>query len=129
MVKDAEANADADKKKKELVEAKNQGESLVHSTEKTLKEHGDKISPAEKEAIENEIKALKTALEAEDLTVIKEKTESLMQASMKLGEAMYKAQAQAAGAAGAAGAGADQPSADQPSGDEKVVDADFEEVK
>lgn len=129
MVKDAEANADADKKKKELVEAKNQGESLVHSTEKTLKEHGDKISPAEKEAIENEIKALKTALEAEDLTVIKEKTESLMQASMKLGEAMYKAQAQAAGAAGAAGAGADQPSADQPSGDEKVVDADFEEVR
>ncbi len=129
MVKDAEANADADKKKKELVEAKNQGESLVHSTEKTLKEHGDKISAAEKEAIENEIKALKTALEAEDLTVIKEKTESLMQASMKLGEAMYKAQAQAAGTADAAGAGADQPSADQPSGDEKVVDADFEEVK
>lgn len=130
MVKDAEANADADKKKKELVEAKNQGESLVHSTEKTLKEHGDKISSAEKEAIENEIKALKTALEAEDLSVIKEKTESLMQASMKLGEAMYKAQAQAAGGAdAAAGAGADQPSADQPSGDEKVVDADFEEVK
>ncbi|MBS4772839.1 MAG: molecular chaperone DnaK [Proteobacteria bacterium] len=130
MVKDAEANADADKKKKELVEAKNQGESLVHSTEKTLKEHGDKISPAEKEAIENEIKALKTALEAEDLSVIKEKTESLMQASMKLGEAMYKAQAQAAGGAdAAAGAGAEQPAADQPSGDEKVVDADFEEVK
>ncbi len=125
MVKDAEANADADKKKKELVEAKNQGESLVHSTEKTLKEHGDKISSAEKEAIENEIKALKTALEAEDLSVIKEKTESLMQASMKLGEAMYKAQAQAAGGA----AGAEQPVADQPSGDEKVVDADFEEVK
>ena len=125
MVKDAEANADADKKKKELVEAKNQGESLVHSTEKTLKEHGDKISSAEKEAIENEIKALKTALEAEDLSVIKEKTESLMQASMKLGEAMYKAQAQAAGGA----AGAEQPAADQPSGDEKVVDADFEEVK
>ena len=124
MVKDAEANADADKKKKELVEAKNQGESLVHSTEKTLKEHGDKISSAEKEAIENEIKALKTALEAEDLSVIKEKTESLMQASMKLGEAMYKAQAQAAGGA----AGAEQPAADQPSGDEKVVDADFEEA-
>lgn len=130
MVKDAEANADADKKKKELVEAKNQGESLVHSTEKTLKEHGDKISTAEKEAIENEIKALKTALEAEDLSVIKEKTESLMQASMKLGEAMYKAQAQAAGGADtAAGASADQPSAGQTGGDEKVVDADFEEVK
>lgn len=131
MVKDAEANAEADKKKKELVEAKNQGESLVHSTEKTLKEHGDKISAAEKAQIENEIKALKTALEAEDLTVIKEKTESLMQASMKLGEAMYKAQAeasQAAGAAQGADAGA-QNGGEQPAGDDKVVDADFEEVK
>jgi len=92
-----------------------------------LKEHGDKISATEKEAIENEIKALKTALEAEDLSVIKEKTESLMQASMKLGEAMYKAQAQAAG--GADATSADQPSADATSNDEKVVDADFEEVK
>ena len=131
MVKDAEANAEADKKKKELVEAKNQGESLVHSTEKTLKEHGDKISAAEKTQIENEIKALKTALEAEDLAVIKEKTESLMQASMKLGEAMYKAQAEASQAAGAT-QGADtgaQNGGEQPAGDDKVVDADFEEVK
>ena len=130
MVKDAEANAEADKKKKELVEAKNQGESLVHSTEKTLKEHGDKISAAEKSQIENEIKALKTALEAEDLSVIKEKTESLMQASMKLGEAMYKAQAEAAQAGAAQGAdtGA-QAGAEQAAGDDKVVDADFEEVK
>ena len=130
MVKDAEANAEADKKKKELVEAKNQGESLVHSTEKTLKEHGDKISAAEKSQIENEIKALKTALEAEDLSVIKEKTESLMQASMKLGEAMYKAQAEAAqtGAAQGADTGA-QAGAEQAAGDDKVVDADFEEVK
>ncbi len=126
MVKDAEANAEADKRKKELVEAKNQGESLVHATEKTLKEHGDKVSAAEKSKIEDELKALKTALEAEDLSVIKEKTESLMQASLKLGEAMYKQQegAQAAGAQ----AGADAGSAGQPQ-DEKVVDADFEEVK
>ncbi len=126
MVKDAEANAEADKKKKEVVEAKNQAEALVHSTEKTLKEHGDKISAAEKEAIEKEINALKTALEADDLSVIKEKTESLMQASMKLGEAMYKAQAEAAQAQGTtqgADTGAEQPK------DEKVVDADFEEVK
>ena len=131
MVKDAEANAEADKKKKEMVEAKNQGESLVHSTEKTLKEHGDKISAAEKSQIEDGIKALKTALEAEDLTSIKEKTESLMQASMKLGEAMYKAQAEASQAAGAT-QGADtgaQSGGEQPAGDEKVVDADFEEVK
>ncbi len=126
MVKDAEANAEADKRKKELVEAKNQAEGLVHATEKTLKEHGDKVSAAEKSKIEDELKALKTAVEAEDLTVIKEKTESLMQASLKLGEAMYK-QADASGAAGAgAQAGAEQA---QPSGDEKVVDADFEEVK
>jgi len=126
MVKDAEANAEADKKKKELVEAKNQGESLVHSTEKTLKEHGDKVSAAEKTQIEDAVKALKTALEAEDLTSIKEKTEALMQVSLKLGEAMYKAQAEAAQANGAtqsADTGAEQPK------DEKVVDADFEEVK
>lgn len=126
MVKDAEANAEADKRKKELVEAKNQAEGLVHATEKTLKEHGDKVSAAEKSKIEDELKALKTAIEAEDLTVIKEKTESLMQASLKLGEAMYK-QADASGAAGEqAQAGAEQA---QSSGDEKVVDADFEEVK
>ncbi len=130
MVKDAEANAEADKKKKELVEAKNQGESLVHSTEKTLKEHGDKISASDKTLIENEIKALKTALEADDLSVIKEKTESLMQASLKLGEAMYKAQAEATQAAGATqGADAGAQSGAQAAGDDKVVDADFEEVK
>ena len=126
MVKDAEANAEADKKKKELVEAKNQGESLVHSTEKTLKEHGDKVSAAEKTQIEDAVKALKTALEAEDLSSIKEKTDALMQVSLKLGEAMYKAQAEAAQANGAtqgAEANAEQPK------DEKVVDADFEEVK
>lgn len=129
MVKDAEANAEADKKKKELVEAKNQGESLVLSTEKTLKEHGDKISAAEKSQIEDSIKALKTALEAEDLASIKEKTESLMQASMKLGEAMYKAQADAAQAAGATQGADTGASTGQPAGDDKVVDADFEEVK
>ncbi|MDR1026586.1 MAG: molecular chaperone DnaK [Lactobacillus sp.] len=124
MVKDAEANADADKKKKELVEARNQAESLIHSTEKTLKEHGDKISSTDKDTIENEIKNLKMASEADDVEAIKSKTEALMNASMKLGEAMYKAQAeQAAPAEGEAQA--EGPSA----GDETVVDADFEEVK
>ena len=131
MVKDAEANAEADKKKKELVEAKNQAEGLIHTTEKTLKENGDKISAADKTAIEDAVKALKTGVEAEDLAVIKEKTEALMQASLKLGEAMYKQQAEAAGAQGAAGAdaGADAGASGQQNGDEKVVDADFEEVK
>ena len=126
MVKDAEANAEADKKLKEVVEAKNHAEALVHSTEKTLKEHGDKVSSAEKEAIEKEVAALKTALEADDLAVIKEKTESLMQASLKLGEAMYKAQAEAQAQAGATQGAEANP--EQPK-DEKVVDADFEEVK
>lgn len=131
MVKDAEANAEADKKKKELVEAKNQAEGLIHTTEKTLKENGDKISAADKTAIEDAVKALKTGVEAEDLVVIKEKTEALMQASLKLGEAMYKQQAEAAGAQSAAGAdaGADAGASGQQNGDEKVVDADFEEVK
>ena len=129
MVKDAEANAEADKKKKELVEAKNQAEGLIHTTEKTLKENADKISAADKTAIEDAIKALKTGVEAEDLSVIKEKTEALMQASLKLGEAMYKQQAEAAGAQQGAQAGADTGASNQQNGDEKVVDADFEEVK
>ena len=124
MVKDAEANAEADKKKKEVVEAKNQAESLVHATEKTLKENSDKISGSDKDAIETEIKALKTALEADDITMIKEKTESLMQASLKLGEAMYK---QAGATADTQGAQGPDMGTEQPKDD--VVDADFEEVK
>ena len=126
MVKDAEANAEADKKKKEEVEAKNQAEALIHSTEKTLKENGDKISASDKSNIEEAVKTLKTTLEAGDTAAIKEKTEALMQASLKLGEAMYKAQGADAAAGGesqGASTGAEQPK------DEKVVDADFEEVK
>lgn len=123
MVKDAEANAEADKKRKELVEAKNQAEALVLSTEKTLKEHGDKVSAAEKSKIEEEIKTLKSALEGDDIENIKAKTESLMQASLKLGEAMYKQAETAQSTANAAGPEAEEKK------DEKVVDADFEEVK
>ena len=131
MVKDAEANAEADKKKKEEVEARNQAEALMHSTEKTLKENADKISAADKTAIEEAISALKTALDGTDVNVIKEKSEALMQASLKLGEAMYKAQGAAdASAAGTAGAesGAQSTNANN-GGDDKVVDADYEEVK
>nr|QJR98149.1 chaperone protein DnaK [uncultured Alphaproteobacteria bacterium] len=128
MVKDAEANAEADKKKKEVVEAKNQAEGLVHATEKTLKENADKISEADKNAIETEIKALKTALEADDISSIKEKTESLMQASLKLGEAMYKQAGTANSADGAQGPDMGNTSSEQPK-DDSVVDADFEEVK
>jgi len=126
MVKDAEANAEADKKKKELVEVRNHAEAMIHTTEKTLKENGDKISTADKTQIEEAIKSLKSAMEADDVANIKERTDALMQASMKLGEAMYKQQAEAAQAAGANATGPE--TAEQPK-DDKVVDADFEEVK
>ncbi|MCK2055087.1 molecular chaperone DnaK [Methylobacterium sp. 37f] len=119
MVKDAEANAEADKKRRELVEVKNQGESLVHATEKSVKEYGDKVSSDDKGAIETAITALRTALEGEDVEVIKARTTDVMQASMKLGEAMY-----AANQAGEAGAA---PGADEAKKDD-VIDADFQEV-
>lgn len=126
MVKDAEAHAEEDKKRKETAETRNQAESLIHTTEKNLTEFGDKVGADEKTAIETELNALKSALEGTDLDVedIKAKTESLMNASMKLGEAMYKAQQEADGGAGSA-EGAAQDDAPAEDG---VVDADFEEV-
>jgi len=120
MVKDAEANAEADKKRREAVEAKNQGESLVHSTEKSLSEYGDKVSADDKKAIEDALASLKTALEGDDADDIKVKTQTLAEASMKLGQAMYEA-AQAA-ETGAAGGSEDKASNDD------VVDADYEEI-
>ncbi|KFL27828.1 molecular chaperone DnaK [Devosia sp. 17-2-E-8] len=119
MVKEAEQNADADKKKREAVEAKNQGESLIHSTEKSLKDYGDKVSAEDRGAIEAAITSLKGVLEGDDAEVIKEKTAALAEVSMKLGEAMYKA-SQAEAEASASGEGQK---------DDDVVDADFTEVK
>ena len=131
MVKDAEQHASEDKKRKELVEAKNHADSLVYSTEKNIKEFGDKVSATEKQTIETAIADLKAALTGEDADAIKAKTEVLTQASMKLGEAMYKANQEAGPGAAAGGAG-DQagPSSGKSSGgpDDTVVDADFEEV-
>lgn len=127
MVKDAEANAEADKQKKEIVEAKNRAEGLVHEVEKNLKEFGDKISDADKENIKKAVEDTKAAMEKENLEDLKSKTDALMQASMKLGEAMYKSQ-QAQGTQGAA-QGADTGAAGEAPKDENVVDADFEEVK
>lgn len=124
MVKDAEENAEQDKKHKELVEAKNQGEAMIHTTEKSVKEHGDKVDQATKDSIESAVKDLKKALEGEDLEEIKAKTQSLTESAMKLGELMNKAQQEAAAAGGAQGADAQSKE-----GDEKVVDADFSEVK
>lgn len=122
MVKDAEANAAEDKKRRELVEAKNQGESLVHSTEKSLKDYGDKVSEADKSAIETAAEALKTALSGEDVEVIQARTNELMQASMKLGEAMYAASQAEGAAAGAEGEAAAEAKKDD------VIDADFKDV-
>ncbi|MBN9440953.1 molecular chaperone DnaK [Bosea sp. (in: a-proteobacteria)] len=121
MVKDAESNAAEDKKRRELVEAKNQGESLVHSTEKSLKDYGDKVSAADKTAIETALDALKTALAGDDSEAIASRTNELMQASMKLGEAMYAASQAEAGAADGAADEADAKKDD-------VIDADFKDV-
>jgi molecular chaperone DnaK len=123
MVKDAEAHAGEDKKRRELVEAKNQADALLHSTEKALSEHGDKVGADEKTAIEAGLASLKDAVKTDDLEDIKAKTNTLAQASMKLGEAMYKAQQAEGAAADAAADGA----GNKP--DENVVDADFEEVE
>jgi molecular chaperone DnaK len=122
MVKDAEAHAEEDKKRKASVEAKNRAEGLVHDTERALAEHGSKVGEGERRAIENGIADLKEALKGDDPDAIKAKTDALMQASMKLGEAMYKAQQAAGGAAPGGepgGAGAQK---------EDVVDAEFTEV-
>ncbi|MCC0809354.1 molecular chaperone DnaK [Methylobacterium sp. W2] len=120
MVKDAEANAEADKKRRELVEVKNQGESLIHATEKSVKEYGDKVSADDKGAIETAMTALRTALEGDDVEVIKSRTTDLMQSSMKLGEAMYAASQTPEG--GAEGTDGQEPKKDD------VIDADFQEV-
>jgi molecular chaperone DnaK len=122
MVKDAEANAESDKKRREGVEAKNQAESLIHSSEKSLKEFGDKVTEVERTAISDAIAALKTAVEASepDAEDIKTKTQTLLEASMKLGQAMYESQqTEAANADAQADAARDSD----------IVDADYEEVK
>ena len=123
MVKEAEANAAEDKKRKELVEARNHADGLVHSTEKSLKEHGDKIGAEDRTAIEDAVTALKAALNGDDADDIKAKTEALSMAAMKLGEAMYKAGEQGDGPT------ASGPGAGAGAADDGVVDADFEEVK
>ena len=124
MVKDAEANKEADKKKRESVDVRNQADTLIHSTEKNLKEHGSKISDAEKKAIEDGSAALKESLKGEDIDDIKKKTEALVQSSMKLGEAIYKSQQNAK-----PDSGKDDGKDEKEKKDDDVVDADFEEVK
>ena len=137
MVKDAEAHASEDKKARETIEAKNNAESLVYSTEKALKDYGDKISSQEKEKIESAIKDLKDSLAKSDVSAeeLKSKTESLQQASMELGQKVYEnAQQQAQQAQSQAGSSAESNAssanaANNSSNDDGTVDADFEEVK
>jgi molecular chaperone DnaK len=121
MVKDAEANAAEDKKRRAQIEAKNQAESMIHSVEKNLKEHGDKIPAADKEAIEKDVAELRKAVEGNDADIINEKVQTLTQSSMKLGEALYKAQQETTSAEPEAPAG-------DAAKDAGVVDAEFEEV-
>ena len=122
MVKDAEANKEADKKKRETIDARNQADSLVFSTEKSLKEHGDKVSAEERKAIETGIIDLKKSLEGTDVEDIKKKTQSLVQASMKLGEAVYKSQQKP-------DIKDNNKDSNKPDDKDNVVDADFEDVK
>jgi len=125
MVKEAEANKEADKKKREAVDARNQADTMLHTTEKSLKEHGGKISDAEKKAIETASANLRNALKGTDSEEIKKKTQELVQASMKLGEAVYKSQ-QSANAQNAKDTNKKTQSENK---NDNVVDADFEEVK
>ena len=126
MVKDAEANAETDKKKREEVDVKNQADSLVFQVEKNIKEHGDKISPEDKSKIEADLKDLKEALEKNEIETIKQKTQELTQSSMKMGEAMYKDQQSSEAP------GAEQPKQEdntsETKSDDDVIDADYEEV-
>ena len=126
MVKDAEAHAAEDKKRKELVEARNQAEGLIHSTERNLSEHADKVGADDKAAVEAAIADLRAVLAGEDAEAIGTKTEALANAAMKVGEAIYKAEAEAA-QAGGAGPQAGAAPGGQPGADD-IVDADFEEV-
>ena len=135
MVKDAEAHAAEDKKRKAAVEARNHADGLIHSTERSLKENEGKVAAADKQAAEAAIAELKTVMDGEDAEAIQAKTQALSEVAMKIGEQLYKAQAsEATGAGGpgqggsAGGDGAAGPGAGPGSGNEKVVDADFEEV-
>ena len=123
MVKEAEAHAEEDKKRRALVEARNQAESLTHSTEKSLAEHGAKLGAADKAAIERALSDLKSASAGEDAAQIEAKSRALAQASTTLGEAVYKATQAPAG-----GAGEQTATSNGTAGDDKVVDAQFEEV-
>jgi molecular chaperone DnaK len=124
MVKDAEVNKEADKKKRETVDSRNQADSIIHTTEKNLKEHGSKVSDTEKKSIETGVSDLKNALKGTDTEEVKKKTQNLIQVSMKLGEAVYKSQQK-----DASGKNSQKNNTSKKEDKENVVDADFEDVK
>ena len=126
MVKDAESNKEADKKKRESVDSRNQADTIIHTTEKNLKEHGSKISESDKKAIETAISDLRNSLKGTDVEDVKKKTQTLIQASMKLGEAVYKDQQKGNEKKGTQES---KETNDKDKSKENVVDADFEEVK
>ena len=119
MVREAEENAEADKDRKDLVEAKNQAESLIHGTEKSIQEHGEKVDPTTIEAIELSIKALQETLESDDPDKIRSRSQDVTEAAMKLGEAIYKSESENS---------PEQPDPSGDSNDDDVFDADFEDL-
>ena len=130
MVKEAQEHAEEDRQRKEQIEARNHADSLIYSTEKSLKEHGDKVGAADRAAIEQGIADLRGVLDSADVQTLRSKTESLAQLAMKLGEAMYRAQqSEAAGGGGGDGGAGGGGGGGGKSGDDNVVDADFEEVE
>jgi molecular chaperone DnaK len=128
MVKDAEAHAEEDKRRRELVDAKNHAEAAIHMAEKAIKDGGEKVPAAERQTVEAAIADLKTVTSGDDLAAIKAKTQTLLQAAQKIGEAMYKAESAAGAQPGAGPQAGPQPGQGKPAGEDKVVDADFEEV-
>ena len=133
MVKEAESHAADDQARREKVELDNQAEGLIYTTEKNLTEHGEKIDSSDKAQVEADVTALREVMDGDDTELIKAKLDALTQSSMKLGEAMYKAEQESAAAAASAatadGGGADETTGGAPGDDAKVVDADFEEVE
>jgi molecular chaperone DnaK len=127
MVKDAQEHAEEDRKRREQIEARNHADSMIYTTERSLKEYGDKLGESERSSIEQAISDLRGVLDTADAETLKAKTEHLAQLSMKLGEAMYRAQAESA--SGDDGGGADGGGSAGGGRDENVVDADFEEVE
>ena len=121
MVREAEENAESDKERRELIEAKNQAESMIHSTEKSMEEHADKVDPTTIEAIELAIVALKDDLETDNAAKIKSGVQNVTEAAMKLGEAIYKASQEEGG-------DAESSAADMGEGEDDIVDADFEDL-